>query len=120
MVTRLGECVIVYFGQFYENDKSGPHFWATFLPRLRLCINFDKNLLGYILGDFFPKTHLVTLTASQLKLYFCKVFGNRDRKRSHRHHLNLWFQNSPRPLSPQLAKLMLLAVPSLPSLRPPP
>jgi hypothetical protein len=54
MVTRLGECVIVYFGQFYENDKSGPHFWATFLPRLRLCINFDKNLLGYILGDFFP------------------------------------------------------------------
>jgi hypothetical protein len=26
-----------------------------FLPRLRLCISLDKNVLGYNLGDFFHK-----------------------------------------------------------------
>jgi hypothetical protein len=46
--------VIVYFGQFYENYRNSPYFLLLF-PRKKLCINFDKNRLGYILGDFFHK-----------------------------------------------------------------
>jgi hypothetical protein len=35
---------------------------ATFFyVRLKLCINFDKNLLGYNLGNFSPQAHLVIL-----------------------------------------------------------
>jgi hypothetical protein len=47
----LGEKVIVYFGQTFENLKN----WggATFSPWLSMFINFDKNGLGNILGDFF-------------------------------------------------------------------
>jgi hypothetical protein len=37
--------VIVYFGQFFLNCRI--------VLRLRLCIDFSKNWLGYILGDFF-------------------------------------------------------------------
>jgi hypothetical protein len=44
--------VIVFFGQLSKNYTSGPHFRG----RLRLCINFDENVLGYILGDFFTNS----------------------------------------------------------------
>jgi hypothetical protein len=29
---------------------------AYFLPRLRLCINFDKIYIGLLLGDFFTNS----------------------------------------------------------------
>jgi hypothetical protein len=57
-VTRLGK-FHTYYGQCFESYKSSSHFGATF-PRLRFCIEFYKNGLGYILGDF-SQNHLVTL-----------------------------------------------------------
>jgi hypothetical protein len=49
--------MIAYFGQFLENYRSSPKLWATLLEGKRnaLC-NFDKNVLGYILGNFFTKS----------------------------------------------------------------
>jgi hypothetical protein len=46
--------VTVCFGQIYENDRSRQHFWLLF-PLWRLCFYFDKNGLGYILGESFSK-----------------------------------------------------------------
>jgi hypothetical protein len=36
------------------------HIFGYFIQRLILCINYDKNGTGYVLGDFF-KPPLVTL-----------------------------------------------------------
>jgi hypothetical protein len=43
----------VYFGQLFKITKV-VQFWggATFSAKM-LCINYDKNGLGYILGNFF-------------------------------------------------------------------
>jgi hypothetical protein len=49
--------VAVYCGHFYENYRSGPHFWPTYLcPLLRLHSNFGKKGLDYILGDLFQNS----------------------------------------------------------------
>jgi hypothetical protein len=50
-VTRLR--VIVYSGQFFENDKCGPQFWGYFFPRLRLYNYDEKSGWGYISDYFF-------------------------------------------------------------------
>jgi hypothetical protein len=47
----FAQLLIVYFGQFSENYKSYPQFRGYFYPRLRWSNNFDKIVLGYILGD---------------------------------------------------------------------
>jgi hypothetical protein len=44
------------FGQLFENYRASPKIWTTFFPRKKLCINFDKSGLGYILGDFFTNS----------------------------------------------------------------
>jgi hypothetical protein len=31
------------------------HIFGLLFPQLRLCINFAKNVLGYVLGDIFHK-----------------------------------------------------------------
>jgi hypothetical protein len=66
-VTRLGEFSpngrLLYFGHYLRNKKRGPKVLGFFIPMYRLCINFGKNGLGNILGDFFSQTHLVTLVA---------------------------------------------------------
>jgi hypothetical protein len=59
-VTRLGEFSpkewMFFFGKFFENCRSSPHLLTMFLvPWCTLCINFDKNVFGYTLGDFFHK-----------------------------------------------------------------
>jgi hypothetical protein len=50
--------VTVNFGQYFENYTGNPHFCATFST---VKIFFDKNPLGYSLGDFFQNSsaHLV-------------------------------------------------------------
>jgi hypothetical protein len=48
--------VIICFGQFFLNFRTSPHFLLLFPPKYILCINFDKNGLGYILGDFFTNS----------------------------------------------------------------
>jgi hypothetical protein len=50
---------IIFFGQFFLITEGAQIFFATFIPRRNLCINFDKNGLDYNLGDF-SQTHLVT------------------------------------------------------------
>jgi hypothetical protein len=39
----VANAVIVYFGQFLENDKRIPGFRASFFYGLKLCNNFDEN-----------------------------------------------------------------------------
>jgi hypothetical protein len=53
----FAQWVIAYFGQFSENHRSSPYFCSTCMPHsmAKLCICFDKNVLGHILGDFFHK-----------------------------------------------------------------
>jgi hypothetical protein len=47
------------FSKIIETEKK---FWATlFKGKSYVCINFDKNRLAHILGDFFTQAHLVTL-----------------------------------------------------------
>jgi hypothetical protein len=51
--------VIVYFGQFFENYRSSPHFCTTFSQSIDYVLILTNNALGYILGDFFinPSGH---------------------------------------------------------------
>jgi hypothetical protein len=36
--------------------KKQPTYLGYFIPRLRLCIHFDKKLVGYSLSDFFKSS----------------------------------------------------------------
>jgi hypothetical protein len=46
--------VVVYFGQFFLNNSSSANVLATFFHGMyKLSITFDKNGLGYTLGDLF-------------------------------------------------------------------
>jgi hypothetical protein len=42
---------IIYFGQFFLNNIYSTIFWTAF-SMVKWSIRFDKNGLGYILGDF--------------------------------------------------------------------
>jgi hypothetical protein len=56
--------VIVYFRQFYENYRNGSNLLDTFVhgkSYIHKCILkytylLTKNVLGYILGDFFTNS----------------------------------------------------------------
>jgi hypothetical protein len=54
---------IVYFWQLFENYRNCNTFRATIFPRKWLCIDFDINDKGCILGHF-SQTHLVTLSSA--------------------------------------------------------
>jgi hypothetical protein len=58
-VTRLGEfspnARLFALGIFWKMTEIAHNFGILF-PNFRLCINFDKNGLGYILGDFFANS----------------------------------------------------------------
>jgi hypothetical protein len=43
---------ILFFGQFFENDRNSTNFLGNSFPRNKLCINYDKNGMSYILGIF--------------------------------------------------------------------
>jgi hypothetical protein len=52
----IGDC---YLRARFENDKSGPNFWATFFPRcmeVMFVLILTKNGLGYILCHFFTNS----------------------------------------------------------------
>jgi hypothetical protein len=53
-------------GNGLKITKRGPKFSGNvFLPRQKLSINFEKNIFGYILGDFLHYiTHRVALFGS--------------------------------------------------------
>jgi hypothetical protein len=44
--------VIVYFGQFLENNKRSPNDWTTFSHGKRYSSIVTKDGFGYILGYF--------------------------------------------------------------------
>jgi hypothetical protein len=55
--TRLGHTnfsywAIVYFGQFIENYRFSPNFWATFSKE---NINVDRTWIGLYFGRFSDK-----------------------------------------------------------------
>jgi hypothetical protein len=52
--------VIAYFGASFLKSLKQPTFIGCFFPFISLCIIFDINGLGYILGDF-SQAHPVTL-----------------------------------------------------------
>jgi hypothetical protein len=63
-------------GSFVKITEVCRAYFRLFFPRFRLGINFGKNLLGYILGDFFLKlTHLVTLETFRLWLLRYAMLG---------------------------------------------
>jgi hypothetical protein len=45
-----------------------------FFPRETSYVCFDKNGLGYTLGDFFSQTHLVTLATLEQNALFLSFF----------------------------------------------
>jgi hypothetical protein len=55
---RLGEFspneLLFALGIFLENYTKSPTVWVYFFP---LCINYDKNGLGYVLGDVFTNSY---------------------------------------------------------------
>jgi hypothetical protein len=86
-VTRLGEsspkfaqCFIANFGKWFEKYKSSAHLRGTFSPWYQLCIHFEKNGLGYILGDFFinssghPDHNINPVNMAPIIIKF--IFGN--------------------------------------------
>jgi hypothetical protein len=57
----FAQWVIAYFGQFIENDRNSPHYWATYFQRLGVCLKFGKKLGWAVFWATFSQTHLVTL-----------------------------------------------------------
>jgi hypothetical protein len=56
-VTRLGEWVTDYLGQFLKNDRIIPHIRATIYTQwISVSINFNKKGLDNNLGDFFTNS----------------------------------------------------------------
>jgi hypothetical protein len=49
----FSQWMIVFYGQFSENYKSGPNFGATFVHGKSSVLTLTKYELGYIFGDFF-------------------------------------------------------------------
>jgi hypothetical protein len=43
---------IVYFELLFENDRSSQNFLLLFL----FCVNLDRKVFGYFLGDFFTNS----------------------------------------------------------------
>jgi hypothetical protein len=82
-VTRLGGFSPIGWlfnsGSFWQLQKQ-PTFFDYFFSPLRLCISFDKNGLGYVLGDFFtnstyhPECHLGTQINTDTGALAIKVF----------------------------------------------
>jgi hypothetical protein len=54
----------VFFGQFIENCRSSPNFWATIFSGKTSVLVSTRNGVGYTLGKFL-KIHLVTLLVTQ-------------------------------------------------------
>jgi hypothetical protein len=61
MSTRTQGCQMVYFQT--KNPSLGKFWWVSFIPRLRICINFDKKNVctGPHFGRVFHKLNLVAL-----------------------------------------------------------
>jgi hypothetical protein len=53
---------IVYFGLFFDQCRSSPHFFGYNFPRWRSCIHFDIHKRIWLqFGLFNSQTHLATL-----------------------------------------------------------
>jgi hypothetical protein len=65
-IGRIFACwQIVFFGLFFwENYRNGQKFGLLFSAVKVNAKILTKSSLGYILGDFFSKTHLVTMRTS--------------------------------------------------------
>jgi hypothetical protein len=53
-IRRIFACRAVVF--FFENDKSSVISWASFFHGTSYVFILTKNVLGYILGDFFTNS----------------------------------------------------------------
>jgi hypothetical protein len=53
----------------FQKLHKEPKTVGYFIPMNILCINYDKNGLGYSLGDF-SQTHLVTLLDDDAQVNF--------------------------------------------------
>jgi hypothetical protein len=60
--------VIVYFWQFFENDKSSPHFRTIFSTDYFHALILAKKHIGRHCGRRFSQTHLVTLVPPLMDL----------------------------------------------------
>jgi hypothetical protein len=78
-VTRLGKFSpngqVFTLGRFLKMTEIAPSFGATFFPKYRLCIDFDKKIVGLHFGRIFSRTYPVTLCrlftdSSQFPLLF--------------------------------------------------
>jgi hypothetical protein len=75
----FAQWAIGYFGQFLENSEVGHNFWLRFSKYLHIDFTLivTKTGFGYILGDFFSQTNLVTLVpAKQIAGFSDFVFFN--------------------------------------------
>jgi hypothetical protein len=56
-IGRIFACwATVYFGQCFENYRSGAKMWTTFFHGTSYVLILGENGLGLILGDFFTNT----------------------------------------------------------------
>jgi hypothetical protein len=59
----FAQWTIVYFGQFFDNYKSGQHFYASFFLSIDYVLILTKKRVGLHFARFL-QAHLVTLVAS--------------------------------------------------------
>jgi hypothetical protein len=60
---------ILYFGQFFCKGQKKPKRFGKFSIINASAFILRKNGLGYILGDFFSQTHLVTLLSTVISAF---------------------------------------------------
>jgi hypothetical protein len=49
----FAQWVIVYFGQFSENNRSRPHFWGYFYPRYAIALMKNVYIGLHFRPNFF-------------------------------------------------------------------
>jgi hypothetical protein len=83
-----------------------PTYLGYLILWISLRIDFDKNGLGYILGDFFSQTHLVTLTLDKV-IFFTGTIFQRSTKLLFTSHKIGW--RAAEKVSPFFSDTLLLA-----------
>jgi hypothetical protein len=66
---------VSYFGQFFESTEVAQNLGLPF-PRCKLCINYNKKGLGYILGNFFHKLIRSPWKQARLDVHLVDVSRN--------------------------------------------
>jgi hypothetical protein len=73
---------IVYFGKLFENERS-PNFCTNIFNSRSYALIMTRDGLGYTLGDFFSKSHLVALALNDERIFRVPLLLRKQKRFAH-------------------------------------